>query len=46
MASGNSLAVDGSSPSSSVLYQRSDRLDFGEPIAFFEHAQIDSMEHL
>ena len=46
MASGTSPAVDGSSPSSSRSSQHSDGSDFGEPVAFIERAQIDSMEHL
>ena len=40
MSSGTSPAVNGSCPLSSRSFQHSDKSDFGEPVVFFEQAQI------
>ena len=45
MPSGSSPAVDSYSSSSSGSSQHSDGSAFGEPIAFFEQAQVDIKEH-
>ena len=46
LVGGTSPAISSSSPSSSVSPRHSDGSEYGEPTAFIEQAQVDSMVHL